>query len=107
MFQKRRVSAFYLGDKDPKEEETDSSNAAANTSQPLTGGGMGDHQLESNQMVPPVGLLDRMKSRHNVISRKDNLILAPASKPLSKQNSVIQEAEPSTPGQFTAGVRIS
>lgn len=95
--QKQGVSGFYLGD---KEDETD----AANSSHPLTGSGMSDHHQAENERSPPgAGLLDRMKSRHNVISRKDNLILAPAaSKTLSKQNSVIQEAEPPVPEEEVA-----
>ncbi len=58
----------------------------------MLGGAGGD--IGENELVPHAGmLLDRLKSRHNVISRKDNLILTPASKPVSKQNSVIQENE--------------
>jgi glycerol-3-phosphate O-acyltransferase 3/4 len=109
--QKRRISGFYLGDggeEDPNSSGVTANGRATNKSQ-LHGGGGDNGGLgeDQNERVPHVGLLDRMKSRHNVISRKDNLILTPASKPaISKQNSVIQEAEPEEEAKTSVSTRL-
>jgi len=92
--QEKRVSKrFYLGDDQQTEEDVDSSESTViNGKIGALGGAGGD--IGENELVPHAGmLLERLKSRHNVISRKDNLILTPASKPVSKQNSVIHENE--------------
>jgi len=75
----------------------------------MTGGGYQESDDSEYELSPHVGQLDRMVSRHNVISRKDNLILVP-DKP--QPIETIQEtdetvSENSVPSKILAGRTVS
>jgi len=80
--QKRKVSKRFYIHESGDESEDDSKSSSKKSELPNNYGDLGPALLSK---------MDRSISRHNVISRKDNLILAPSTKPISKQVSVIQE----------------